>query len=71
MPTAHTTRQIVLAVLDKMAAGHGFTRTGPTAHFDSTVLVDQTHYHVVMDPPEQAPSLGTSPRWSRPRPTPS
>jgi len=30
-PPRHTTPQILQAVLDKMAAGHGFTRTGPVS----------------------------------------
>lgn len=54
MPTAHTTKQILLAVLEKMAAGQGYTRTGPLAHFDSTVLIDQTRYHVMVDWPDGA-----------------
>jgi hypothetical protein len=54
MPTTHTTRQILLEVLEKMALGQGFTRTGPIAHFDSTVLIDQTRYHVKVDWPDGA-----------------
>ncbi len=54
MPTAHTTPQILLAVLDEMAHGHGFTRHGAVVHFDSTVLIGQTRYHVVVDWPDGA-----------------
>jgi len=54
MPTSHTTPQILHAVLDKMATGHGFSRSGPVAHFDSTVLIGQTRYHVVVDWPDGA-----------------
>ncbi len=54
MPTDHRTHQIIEAILEKMAAGHGFTRTGTVAHFDSTVLVGQTRYHVTLDWPDGA-----------------
>jgi hypothetical protein len=54
MPTTHRTSQILQAVLEKMATGHGFTRKGPVAHFDSTILVNQTRYHVVLDWPDGA-----------------
>ena len=54
MPTAHTTQQILQAVLDKIASGHGFIRSGPLIRFDSTVLVGQTRYHVKVDWPEGA-----------------
>lgn len=54
MPTDHRTHQILEAVLEKMAAGHGFIRTGALARFDSTVLVGQTRYHVTLDWPDGA-----------------
>lgn len=62
MPTTHSTLQILRAVLDKMAAGHGFTRNGPVAHFDSTVQIGQTRYHVVVDWPDGAEVGDLAPR---------
>jgi hypothetical protein len=61
MPTAHTTPQILQAVLDKMATGHGFTRNGPVAHFDSTVQIGQTRYHVMLDWPDGAGMAALAP----------
>ena len=54
MPTTHTTQQILLAVLEKMAADHGFVRNGPVARFDSTVQIGSTRYHVKVDWPDGA-----------------
>jgi hypothetical protein len=59
--TQHTTSQILEAVSEKIASGHGFKRHGKTDHFDSTVTLDATQYRVKVEWPDGAEKHGLSP----------
>lgn len=52
--TKHTTSQILEAVSEKMASGHGFIRKGKTDHFNSTIKVESTVYLVKVTWPDGA-----------------
>lgn len=57
----HTTSQILEAVSEKMASGHGFKRNGKIDRFDSTITLDCTQYRVMVDWPDGAENHELSP----------
>jgi len=61
VPTSHSIPQILQAVAERMAAGQGFTRSGPVRRFNATVWVGQTRYHVAVDWPDGVPAEDLAP----------